>query len=179
MRCLGIIVLYLSSCFLPTSAKADIDPAEYELKSSLRSERERQRLRNELERDQAKRLEGQQAEADREARRMEAERAAWDALPYPVRLTRNRCTGCHSTGNFEQQRHNRIGWELVVLRMQYLNEAKLESGERAVIAAHLAASFPATGAAAMQEAIEQLAFALVPVGMVLGWRMHRVRQGRG
>lgn len=157
---------------------ADIDPAEYELKSSLRSERERQRLRNELERDQAKRLEVQQAEAERETRRMEAERAAWNALPYPVRLTRNRCTGCHGADNFEQQRHNRIGWELVVLRMQYLNEAKLESGERAVIAAHLAAVLPATGATAIQEALEQLAFVLVPAGMVLGWRMHRVRQAQ-
>lgn len=169
-RSLGILVLGISSCLLGSTARADIDPAEYELKKSLRSERERKRWQGELERDQARERERQQAEMEREARRLEAERAAWEALPYPVRLTRNRCTACHSADNFEQQRHNRIGWELVVLRMQYLNDAKLEPGERAIIAGHLSAAFPATGVAAMREALEQLAIALVPAALFLGWQ---------
>ncbi len=173
-RC-RVIMLGLACCLLASAGKADIDPAEYELKSSLRSERERKRLRIELEKDQAKELEVRQAEAERESRRLAEERAAWEALPYPVRLTRTRCTACHATENYEQQRHNRIGWELVILRMQYLNEAKLEADERATIAAYLAAAYPATGTAAIQEALEQLAFALGPAGMILGWRRLRNR----
>ena len=174
-RRFGVIVLGFVCCLLASAGKADIDPAEYELESSLRSERERKQLRIELEKDQAKELEMRRAEAERESRRIAEERAAWEALPYPVRLTRTRCAACHATGNYEQQRHNRIGWELVILRMQYLNDAKLGPGERTTIAAHLAAAYPATGTKAVQEALEQLAVVLGPAGMTLGGRRLRGR----
>lgn len=173
----GAIALSVILGVLQTNAKADIDPAEYELKKSLRSDQERNRLRRELARDQEREAEARRTELGHEARRLALEQAAWESLPRPVRLTRTRCTACHGAENFEQQRHNRIGWELVVLRMQALNDARLESGERALIAGYLATAFPATGAAAVREALEQLAVVLLPMALLLGWLRYRSRSG--
>ena len=165
--------------WLPSQpAVADIDPAEYELKTSVRSEQERQRLQAEFEADKQREAELQRMEEENAARRLAAENAAWEALPYPVRLTRTRCTVCHVADNYVSQRHNRIGWELVILRMQYLNEAPLAAGERSAIATHLGETYPATGGAALMEALQQLAMALSPVWLWLGWKITRSRLGK-
>ena len=67
---------------------------------------------------------------------------------------------CHVADYYINLRHNRVGWELVNLRMQYLNDAPLAAGERSVIAAHLTETYPAMGGAALIEALQQLAVAL-------------------
>lgn len=110
------------------------------------------------------------------ARRLAEEKAAWDLLPYAVRVTATRCRACHIADNFTKQRHNRLGWELVVLRMQYLNEVKLGEGERNVIAAHLAQNYPATGIDAATEAIMQMLGILSFPGLWLAWRSARARR---
>ncbi len=170
-----LVFLCLLACLAPRQGLADIDPAEYELKTAVRSEKERKRFEAAFVADRAREAELQRQEEERDAARLGAEKAAWEALPAAVRLMRTRCTACHATDNFVNQRHNRIGWELVVLRMQVLNEAALGAGERGVIAAQLAESYPASGRAAWVEALQQLAVALLPFGFWLVWKIVRAR----
>jgi hypothetical protein len=109
---------------------------------------------------------------------MQAERARvqaeLDARPRVVRLTEARCTRCHGVELYSAQRHTWIGWQWVVLRMQWLNDAVLEPGERVQIVDHLAGNYPAAGAGAWTEwgtavAMGLLALAL-PVARFLRWR---------
>lgn len=157
---------------------ADIDPADYALKSSIRSEKERKRIQAEFDADKKKEAELQRQEEETEARRLTAEKTAWEALPYPVRITRTRCTLCHVADYYINLRHNRVGWELVNLRMQYLNDAPLAAGERSVIAAHLTETYPAMGGAALIEALQQLALALSPLWLWLAWKITFSRIGK-
>lgn len=176
MRLAGrIMLLSLLTCLTPRAGLADIDPADYELKTSVRSEKERRRLEAAFAADRAREAELQKQEEEREAARLAEEKAAWEALPASVRLMRTRCTACHAVDNFVNQRHNRIGWELVVLRMQVLNDAVLGPGERGAIAAQLAESYPASGSAAWMEALQQLTVALLPVWLWLAWKFLRAR----
>ncbi|MBI4936670.1 MAG: hypothetical protein HY846_00345 [Nitrosomonadales bacterium] len=172
------MLLCLTGWLAPQLGLADIDPAEYGLKSSVRSEKERQRLQAEFHTDKKREAELQRQEEEIEARRLAAEKAAWDALPYPVRLTKSRCTTCHIADYYTRQRHNRIGWGLVNLRMQYWNGVALTAEERVAIADYLAESYPAAGAAAMLEALLQLAVPLLPLWLWLAWKITRSRFGK-
>lgn len=179
MRCGQLFMLvYLLGWLMSQPAYADIDPAEYQLKSSVRSEKERQRLQAEFEADRQKEAALQRREEEAAAQQQAAEKAAFEALPYPVRLTRTRCTLCHIEDNYVGQRHNRLGWELIILRMQHLNEAPLATGERSAIATHLGETYPAQGGAALIEALQQLALALSPVWLVLAWKTTRSQFGK-
>lgn len=171
------MLLCLVACLAPRAGLADVDPADYELKTAVRSEKERKRLDAAFALDRAREAELQKQEEERAASRLAAEKAVWEALPASVRLTRTRCTVCHAADNYMNQRHNRIGWELVMLRMQVLNEAPIGAGERRLIAAQLAESYPATGRAAWVEAMQQLAVALFPVWFWLVWKIARSRFG--
>jgi hypothetical protein len=171
------MLLSLLTCLVPQEALADVDPADYELKTAVRSEKERKRFEAAFAVDRAREAERQRQEEEREVSRLAAEKAAWEALPASVRLTRTRCTVCHAADNYMNQRHNRIGWELVVLRMQVLNDAQLGPGERSVIAAQLTESYPASGSAAWVEALQQLAVALLPACFWLVWKILRARHG--
>lgn len=163
---------------VPAHGHADIDDREYEVNKAVRSAQERQRIEHEFRAAREREAVQERAEAEAEARRLAAERAAWEALPFPVRLTHTRCTtSCHTEENYVGRRHNRIGWELVILRMQYLNDAELQDGERGVIASHLAASYPQTTVEALAEAARQLGAALLPVALWLGWKLTRSRLG--
>lgn len=173
------MLLYLLGWLVAQPGLADIDPADYALKSSVSTEKERQRLQAEFEADKKREAELQRQEAESEARRLAAEKAAWGALPYPVRLTQSRCATCHVADVYVNQRHNRIGWELVILRMQYFNAVPLAAGERSTIAAHLTETYPATGGAALIEALQQLAVALFTVWFFwLARKITRSRFGR-
>ena|SRR3989338_3596305 len=167
LRSAALLLLYWLSV---SPASADIDPSEYEPKTSVRSEKERSRLKAIFEADKKVEAEQLRREAEADARRLAEKMAAWEALPYPVRLTETRCTGCHIAANYTKQRHNRIGWELVVLRMQYLNGVRLGEGERSIIAAHLTQNYPPAGIDAATEAIMQLLAILSPAGLWLAGR---------
>ncbi|MBI5659728.1 MAG: hypothetical protein HZC43_09345 [Nitrosomonadales bacterium] len=119
------MLLYLLGWLEAQPVLADIDPADYALKSSVRSEKERQRLQAEFDADKKREAELQKQEEEIEARRLAAEKTDREALPYPVRLTLARCTMCHISDYYSNLMHNRIGWELVNLRMQYWNDAPL------------------------------------------------------
>ena len=173
-----LLLLHVLGWLVAQPVLADIDPAEYQLKSSVSSAKERQQLQAEFEADKQREAQLQMLDLERAAQRQAAARAAFEALPYPVRLTRSRCTLCHLADNYVNQRHNRIGWELVILRMQHLNDAPLATRERSVIAAHLAQAYPARGELALTEALQQLAVALLPVWLWLAWKVTRSRLGK-
>lgn len=164
---LRFVALFLLCWPTAFPASADIDPSAYELKTSVRSEQERNRLKAIFEADMKAEAEQRKQAAEDEAQRIAKEKAVWELLPYPVRLVKTRCTACHIAGNFKKQQHNRIGWELVVLRMQYLNAVKLGDGERSVIAAHLAQAYPVAGLEAVMEALLQFLLLLPPAGLLL------------
>lgn len=170
--------LYIGIWLSTKPAMADIDPAEYQLPSSVRSEQERKRLKADFESDRKREADLLQQEEAEAAQKLAAEKAAWDALPYPVRLTQQRCTRCHVADNYVKQGHNRVGWELVVWRMQYLNDTPLGPGERGLIATHLAETYPAKGAAGVVEALQQLGVLLSPIWFWGFWRLIRSRFDR-
>lgn len=171
------MLLSLLTCLTPRTGLADVDPADYALKTAVRSEKERKRLAAAFAVDRAREVELHRQDQECEQRRLAAEKATLEALPASVRLMRTRCTACHVADNFVNQQHNRIGWELVILRMQILNDAPLADGERSVIAAQLAETYPATGSAAWVEALQQLAIALLPVWFWLVWKIAQSRFG--
>lgn len=168
------VLVWLSA----TPAMADIDPAEYQLQSSVRTDQERKRLEANFALDKIKEAELQKQEEAQAAQRQAANKAAWDALPYPVRLTQTRCTSCHVAETYFGQRHNRVGWELLLLRMQYLNAAPLGPGERSVIAVHLTEAYPAIGVESFVEALQQLAVLLLPLWLWVVWKLTRSRRRR-
>ena len=170
-----LMLLCLLACLAPRQAPADIDPAEYEVKTAVRSAKERKQMEVDFQVDKQREAELQRQEDARETLRLAAEQAAWDAQPYPLRLTRMRCAVCHGADLYESQRHNRIGWQLVVWRMEFLDKELLDAGERSLITAHLAQTYPATGTEALREVLQQLAVVLFPLGLWITWRMVRSR----
>lgn len=161
---------------LAAMAHADIEDGAYDAASKRVSPAARQAMDARLAQERQREQERERIEAEAEAQRVAAEREAWEALPYPVRLTQTRCTLCHVAQNYESQRHNRLGWEIVILRMQVLNDAPLGPGERSVIAAQLAQAYPASGREAWMEALQQLAVALLPLWLWLAWKILRARR---
>jgi hypothetical protein len=173
-----LVCLYVLVWVSARPAVADIDPAEYQLQSSVRTDQERKRLEANFALDKIKEAELQKQEEAQAAQRQAADKAAWVALPYPVRLTQTRCTSCHVAETYLSQRHNRVGWELLMLRMQYLNAAPLGPGQRSVIAAHLTEAYPATGVESFIEALQQFALLLSPLWIWLVWKVTRSHRRR-
>lgn len=145
-------------------SRADIDVSEYEIKKTIPSEKERSRIRQDVEAQKKAEEERARIQAQTEARER-AERAI-DRRPYPVRLTEARCTECHTADNYLQNTHTRLGWELVVLRMRWLNGAKLGSGEHSVIVFHLSETRPATGLDAVLEAALMILAVVAPLAVM-------------
>lgn len=138
-QCLLVILAML----IAPSARADIDESAYEAGKSTYSERERQRLHEELADEAA--AERQRAEAEAAAAaRAQAEAAAREAArPYPERLTRRQCTACHEASNFLPRRHTWIVWRIVVARMVWINGAAIDAESQGIITGYLAETYPA------------------------------------
>lgn len=166
----SLIASLLFSLVCASAIYADIDPSEYELKSSIRSEKERERFRLQLEKSRAEEVEHERAQAEIEARQQAEEKERLAARPYPVKLLEARCTKCHAATHYENQNHTWLGWLLVAVRMEYFNDAILNPGDRKVIVAHLAETYPANGSDALIEWLAQLLAALGPIGAWLLFR---------
>ena len=120
-----------------------MDASEYEVKKALRSATERGSVQSEIEAEE-------RTQRRREAERLERERAQarereamLAARPYPVRLVEARCNGCHRGEDYDGKRYGWLGWQTVILRMQFLNGAQFGPGERGVLARHLSEQQPA------------------------------------
>lgn len=161
-------------------ASGEMESSEYEPTENLKqSAQDLERRKREIE-----------AERQAEARRAEEERVAEEALrlargaelaarPYSVRLLEARCTACHVRESFTHIRHSWLGWQAVILRMQYFNGARLNPGERGDLARHLAVAQPASlGEAALEYAMLLATLAAPFLGWA-GWRrVCDIRQNR-
>lgn len=83
-------------------------------------------------------------EAAQQAALLEAERIAAEraARPLGEQLVEARCLSCHDAGQIDRTSLGAPGWTITVIRMEWLNGARLEPGERAVIVGHLSARNP-------------------------------------
>lgn len=158
-------------------ASADIDPKDYAAPGAVTPSKPPQQLRAEVEAEieAERRREAERVQAEQEAARQRERELA--ARPLAVRLLEARCTACHEPAYFEDREHSRIGWELVILRMQWLNGAELGAGERSVIATHLAEKRPAS----MVRVLLDVAVVLSPIAIVAlplfgWWRWRRSRR---
>lgn len=94
----------------------------------------RARLAEEIAGERARVEEAAKAAAA-EVRRREAE---WAAQPLGDRLVETRCLTCHDQAQIDAAEFGTLGWTMTVLRMDLLNGARLEHGERSEIVRHLA-----------------------------------------
>ncbi|MCC5983621.1 MAG: hypothetical protein JJU42_04570 [Rhodobacteraceae bacterium] len=83
-------------------------------------------------------------EAARQAALLEAERIAAEraARPLGEQLVEARCLSCHDVEQIDSTTLGAPGWTITVIRMEWLNGARLEPGERAVIVSYLSARNP-------------------------------------
>lgn len=171
----GALLLGLGVLFaVAVPAWADVDVSEYQTRAVPGSEKEQARLKARIEEEARLEAERARREAEEETRRIAAERARLEARPYPVRLTERRCTLCHTPDNYSRSGHTWLGWQMVVLRMQYLNHCPLEPGERGVIVAHLSATQPAPLGEALMEWGACLMAVLIPVALgAAAWAWRR------
>lgn len=123
-------------------AIAELDASAYQTEAEALTELERAEMRARL----AAEIDAERAREDvarlaaqAEADRLDAERAA---RPLGERLVEARCLTCHDAGQIDRTALGAPGWTVTVVRMEWLNGARLEPGERAVIVAHLAARHP-------------------------------------
>jgi hypothetical protein len=157
-------------------AAADVDPQDYAAPGAAVPSKSPEDLRQEIEAEIAaeRRRDEERLRREQEAARLRELELA--ARPLPVRLLESRCATCHEPGYFEQRRYSRLGWEVVILRMQLLNAAELAAGERAIIAAHLAAERPASAArVALDALVVSSPIALLALAVFV-WRRRRKRR---
>lgn len=115
------------------------------------------------------------AERDREAR-AQAE-AALRQRPPGAQLLDARCTACHTLTVSQAARHGPLGWRFTVERMRWWHGARLQAGEAALIAQHLAAAHPAGRWVALKEWL--VAAAVLLPGPAAWWIRRRGRRGPG
>lgn len=157
----------------PAPAGLDIDqylPPVQAVFTDEERERREALVRQQIEQARLRAEQRARQELDAESRRV----AALAARPYPVRLTESRCLGCHGLDTLAERPRTRLGWELVALRMQRFNGAYLEAGERGVIAAHLARTYPAPRWRRTTEFLALVAALLAP--LLAWWLWQRPRR---
>lgn len=157
------------------AARAELCSGEYQPPARPASAIELKKQEVELRRAQERALQAERERAAEQERRRVAELARRAALPPGARLVEDRCTVCHGGDYFAGRGHGRLGWTLVVLRMELLNGARLQVGERAVIARHMA---QVHSGGAQRAAAEWLVAAAVPgaVVVLLAVRWRRARR---
>lgn len=169
--------LLMACLFAAAPAGGEMEDREYESTEAAKPAQVLERRKREIEAElQAEARRQEEARAAEEAARLarEAERAA---RPYGVRLLEARCeTVCHGHDRFAHTRHGWLGWQMVILRMEHLNGALLDTGERGDLARHLAETQPASlGEAALEYATLPAALAAPWLGWV-AWRRWRRRR---
>ena len=162
----------------PLPILAEMDPTEYQSADSTPTTAERERIRAEVEaeREAARQREmTEQAERDAALRRRQTLETT---QPYPQRLHRRRCLGCHAPEVLAQTRHTWPGWYLTIARMRWFNGAVMTSEEARVINGYLAQQQPLQG---WQRLAEYGLFALLPLTLLgLGYGgYHWYRRGSG
>jgi hypothetical protein len=126
-----------------------------------KAQRAQEQSRVDAERERSERLEAEQLAMEQAARRAEEERLA--ARPAGVKLVEARCGTCHAPEFIQGHTDSYLGWWLIAMRMELLNGARLQAGERHVIVAHLATTQPS---GALRSAVQWSALAMIPAGLI-------------
>lgn len=131
-------LVLLSALVWTHVGRAEMDASDYQVNEFLRSAAEREQVRRVIEAE----IEAEQARSERIAaderdagERIAAERAA---RPRAIRLIEERCSRCHGDQNITDVEAGWLGWQWIILRMQWINGATLLPGERDVLATHFA-----------------------------------------
>lgn len=136
------VTLGAALALMPLVVTAEMDAEAYQTEAGALSEAERAAMRARLAAgiaaERAREQEARRA-AQAEAERIATERAA---RPLGERLVEARCLTCHDAGQIDRTALGGPGWTVTVLRMEWLNGARLQPGERTAIVAHLAARHP-------------------------------------
>lgn len=156
--------LLLACLFTAAPASGEMEDREYESAEAAKPAKVLERRKREIEAElQAEARREEEARAAEEAARL-AREAELAARPYGVRLLEARCeTVCHGLDRFAHTRHGWLGWQAVILRMQHLNGALFDPGERDDLARHLVQ----TQSASLGEAA--LEYATLPAALALPW----------
>lgn len=139
---LRAVAFGLTLALIPLVAAAELDAEAYQTEADALTEAERAAMRARLAAEIAE--ERAREEAARRAAQAEAERIAVEraARPLGERLVEARCLSCHDVGQIDRTSLGTPGWTITVIRMEWLNGARLEPGERAVIVGHLSDRHP-------------------------------------
>ncbi|MBM3392628.1 MAG: hypothetical protein FJY34_11765 [Betaproteobacteria bacterium] len=166
--------LALLCLFAAAPVSGEMEDREYESAETAKPAHVLERRKREIEAElRAASRRQEEARAAEEAARL-AREADLAARPYAVRLLEARCeTVCHGHERFAHARHGWLGWQAVILRMQYLNGALLDPGERNDLARHLAAIQPASFAESVMEYAIAPAMLATPFLGWVGWRRWR------
>jgi hypothetical protein len=172
-----LLALGLFVALATVPVRAEMEDREYESEEAAKPVHVLEQRQREIEaelRETARREAAALAIAEAAQQARAAELAA---RPYAVRLLEARCeTVCHDHERFAHNRHTWLGWQVVILRMQYMNGALLDPGDRSDLAYHLADSQPAAWVDAVLE------YAPLPVALImpwlgwLGWRRWKTRE---
>jgi len=139
---LRAVALGAALALTPLAARAELDSEAYQTEAGGLSEAERVTMRARL----AAEIASERAREDevRRAAQAAAERVATEraARPLGERLVEARCLSCHDAGQIDSTVYGTPGWTMTVVRMAWLNGARIEPGERRVIVAYLSARHP-------------------------------------
>ncbi|HXF44485.1 MAG TPA: hypothetical protein VNK91_00025 [Burkholderiaceae bacterium] len=115
-----------------------MDSSEYQAGQRRLSPAERAREGERLQRERVLEATRTREREAAEARERAAVAAALAARPLGERLVQTRCRPCHGGTDFDAYAYGWLRWWAVLLRMEWLNGARFEAGERRPIVAHLA-----------------------------------------
>lgn len=165
-----VLACLIGAALAACPARGEMSAGDYQAGSRRMSNadraRESARVAEEHER-AAVAAQDREAEAAEQKAALQARR---QAMPPGARLVEDRCTTCHTTDVLSAYRRGWLGWWAIVLRMEMLNGARIDSGERREIVAHL--SSRQRGSLARTAAEWTVLLAVLGSPMVLGlwWR---------
>lgn len=160
------IVATVLTTAVPASAGLDIeDYLPPPQQPSSADEARRQHARVLAERAQAHHIAAEKARL----RAAESARQAAVLMERPAgeQLLEARCLNCHPMELVLLTPRTRLAWEALIWRMQWINGAELESGERPIIAAYLTTVRPAPRRRAVFELIALGLLLTIPAVFVL------------
>lgn len=158
---------------LAQPAQAEMSGEDYQTEAGSLSAEEREAVRKTLAAEIAAERARDEAAARQSRIEAEALAAALGARPAGEQLVEARCLICHDQRQIDAVTFGIIGWNITVLRMQLLNGANLQAGERRLITGYLTARNPGRAVGEWSMAI---LFLGALVGAVLAWLRGRVRR---
>lgn len=163
----------LTCILLALPARAEMAGDDYQTEAGSLTVEEREAARARLAAEiAAERARAEQAALEAQVA-AEALAAARAARPLGEKLVEARCLTCHDTRQIDSADFGLIGWNITVLRMEFLNGATLQQGERGVIVAYLSARSP--GRAVLEWGLVIL-LVMALLGAVFGFRHWKRRQ---